>query len=89
MRGRLAIYEMMPTSPEIGELIARNASTNEIRDVHRRNGLTSLRQAGLLKVIEGVTTVAEVLRVTLGDAGGRAVRLPSAAVCFIGRSAFL
>jgi type IV pilus assembly protein PilB len=73
MRGRLAIYEMMPTSPEIGELIARNASTNEIRDVHRRNGLTSLRQAGLLKVMEGVTTVAEVLRVTLGDAGADAV----------------
>jgi type IV pilus assembly protein PilB len=69
MRGRVAIYEMMPTSAELVELIARNASTNEIRDVQRRNGPMSLRQAGLLKVIEGVTTVAEVLRVTLGEAG--------------------
>jgi type IV pilus assembly protein PilB len=69
MRGRVAIYELMPTSPEIAELIARNGPTNEIRHVAERNGMMTLRQAGLLKVIEGVTTVAEVLRVTLGDAG--------------------
>jgi type IV pilus assembly protein PilB len=69
MRGRVAIYELMPTSPEIAELIARNGSTNEIRDSARRHGLMSLRQAGLLKVLEGVTTMAEVLRVTPDEAG--------------------
>jgi type IV pilus assembly protein PilB len=59
----------MPTSPEIAELIARNGSTSDVRDRARRNGLLSLRQAGLLKVVEGVTTLAEVLRVTPDEAG--------------------
>jgi type IV pilus assembly protein PilB len=69
MRGRVAVYEIMPTSPEIAQLIARNGSTNEVRDSARRNGLLSLRQAGLSKVVEGVTTLAEVLRVTPDETG--------------------
>jgi type II secretory ATPase GspE/PulE/Tfp pilus assembly ATPase PilB-like protein len=69
MRGRFGVYELMPTSPEIAELIARNGSTSDVRDRARRNGLLSLRQAGLLKVVEGVTTLAEVLRVTPDEAG--------------------
>jgi type IV pilus assembly protein PilB len=72
MRGRVAVYELMPTSPEIAALIARNGSTNEIRDSARRNGSLSLRQAGLLKVVEGVTTMAEVLRVTPDEGGAYA-----------------
>jgi type IV pilus assembly protein PilB len=69
MRGRVAVYELMPTSPEIAGLVARNGSTSEVRDSARRNGLLSLRQAGLLKVAEGVTTLAEVLRVTPDETG--------------------
>jgi type IV pilus assembly protein PilB len=70
MRGRVAIYELMPTSPEITALIARNGSTNEVRESARQHGLMSLRQAGLVKVVEGVTTLAEVLRVTPDEAAG-------------------
>ncbi len=66
MRGRVAIYEVMPVSQEIRELILRNASTGEIRDVARSQGMRSLRQNGLQKVLDGVTTVEEVLRVTMG-----------------------
>jgi type II secretory ATPase GspE/PulE/Tfp pilus assembly ATPase PilB-like protein len=44
----------------------RNASTAEIRDVARSQGMRSLRQNGLQKVLDGVTTVEEVLRVTMG-----------------------
>src|SRR5262249_4478797 len=69
MRGRVAIYELMPTTPEIAELIARNGSSNDIREAARRSGLISLRQAGLLKVVEGVTTMAEVIRVTPDETG--------------------
>ena len=65
MKGRVAIYEVMPVSQEIRDLILRNASTNEIREVARAQGMHSLRQNGLLKVLEGTTTVEEVLRVTL------------------------
>lgn len=66
MRGRTAIYEVMPVAQDIRDLILRNAPTSEIRDVAQRQGMKTLRQAGLAKVIEGVTTVEEVLRVTLG-----------------------
>src|SRR6266446_78702 len=65
MRGRIAIYEVMPVSPELRDLILRNASISEIRDVAESQGMRTLRQAGLLKVIDGTTTVEEVLRVTL------------------------
>jgi type IV pilus assembly protein PilB len=66
MKGRVAIYEVMPVNQEIRDLILRNASTAEIRDVARAQGMRGLRQNGLQKVLDGVTTVEEVLRVTLG-----------------------
>jgi type IV pilus assembly protein PilB len=66
MKGRVAIYEVMPISQEIRELILHNAPTNEIREVAQSQGMRILRQNALQKVLEGVTTVEEVLRVTLG-----------------------
>ncbi|OLC43333.1 MAG: type II secretion system protein GspE [Gemmatimonadetes bacterium 13_1_40CM_4_65_7] len=66
MKGRVAIYEVMPVSQELRDLILRNAPTAEIRDVAQSQGMRSLRQNALQKVLEGVTTVDEVLRVTLG-----------------------
>jgi len=66
MKGRVAIYEVMPVSTEIRDLILRNATTNEILDAACSQGMKTLRQNALQKVIDGVTTVEEVLRVTLG-----------------------
>ena len=66
MKGRVAIYEVMPVTTELRDLILRNATTNEIRDVAASQGMKTLRQNALQKVIDGVTTVEEVLRVTLG-----------------------
>jgi type IV pilus assembly protein PilB len=65
MKGRVAIYEVMPVTPELRTLILRDASTAEIRELAQRQGMKTLRQAGLLKVLEGTTTPQEVLRVTL------------------------
>ncbi|MBI1845534.1 MAG: type IV-A pilus assembly ATPase PilB [Candidatus Rokubacteria bacterium] len=65
MKGRVAIYEVMPVTQEIRDLILRNAPTAEIRDVAVSQGMKTLRQSGLAKVVEGVTTLDEVLRVTL------------------------
>jgi len=65
MKGRIAIYEVMPITEEIRDLILRNAPTAEIRDVAVNQGMKTLRQSGLAKVVEGVTTLDEVLRVTL------------------------
>ncbi len=66
MKGRTAIYEVMPVTPEIRELILRGASSTELRDLATQQGMKTLRQAGLLKVLEGQTTAEEILRVTLG-----------------------
>src|SRR2546425_949697 len=48
MRSRVAIYEVMPVSPEIRDLILRNAASSEIREVAESQGMKTLRQAGLL-----------------------------------------
>ena len=65
LKGRVAIYEVMPVTQEIRDLILRNAPTAEIREMAISQGMKTLRQSGLLKVLEGTTTVEEVLRVTL------------------------
>ena len=65
MKGRVAIYEVMPISEELRNLILKNASTAEIRELAEHQGMKTLRQAGLAKVLEGTTTTQEVLRVTL------------------------
>jgi len=64
LKGRCALYEVMPITQEIRDLVLAGASTAEVRQVARNQGMKTLREAGLRKVIEGVTTVDEVLRVT-------------------------
>jgi len=64
MKGRVAIYEVMPIADEVREMILRNAPTAELRDAATKAGMKTLRQNALLKVIEGMTTIEEVLRVT-------------------------
>lgn len=66
-RGRLGIYELLTSSDELRDLATSRAATNEIKAVARRNGMTTLREDGWEKVLAGVTTVDEVLRVTKMD----------------------
>jgi type IV pilus assembly protein PilB len=65
MKGRVAIYEVLAVTEEIRDLILKNAPTSEVRAMAQAQGMKTLRHAGLAKVLEGVTTVDEVLRVTL------------------------
>jgi type IV pilus assembly protein PilB len=64
LKGRMALYEVMPVTREICELIGRGAGSAEIKKVAADLGMLTLRTAGLSKVLEGFTTVEEVLRVT-------------------------
>src|SRR6266478_5680912 len=66
MKGRVAIYEVMPISQELRDLMIRNAPTAEIRETAQGQGMKTLRQNALQKVLEGMMTIEEVLRVTLG-----------------------
>jgi type IV pilus assembly protein PilB len=62
-RGRLGLYEVMPTSEEIERLTVARAPSDEIRRTARRAGMATLREDGLEKARLGLTSVEEVLRV--------------------------
>jgi len=63
--GRIGIFEIMEVTEPIRELILKNASADVIKKVAmKKNGMTTLRHDGLRKVVNGVTSVEEVLRVT-------------------------
>ncbi len=64
-KGRTGIYELMGVSDDIRDLISANASTDELREMARSQGMTTLREAGLKLIFDGVTTIDEVVRETV------------------------
>ncbi len=62
--GRTGIYELLVPNEFIRELITKKSSATKIRDEAMRLGMDSLRSAGIEKVLNGVTSVSEILRVT-------------------------
>ena len=63
-KGRVGIYQVMPISEEINRIIMQNGNAIEIAQQARREGVKDLRQSGLLKVKQGVTSLEEVEAVT-------------------------
>jgi len=63
-RGRAGIYELLPVNEQIRQLILKRSSSDVIRDQAVKLGMRSLRDDGWRSVRHGVTTVAEVVRVT-------------------------
>ena len=66
-KGRLGLYEVMPMKEEVKELILARASTSEVKKEAMRLGMKTLRQSGIMKIREGMTTIEEVLRATVED----------------------
>ena len=66
-RGRVALYEVMPFREELKDLVLQGCSTAELKAEAIRLGMKSLRMAGLTKIVEGITTLDEVVRVTSPD----------------------
>ncbi|OTG59187.1 type II secretion system protein E [Acinetobacter sp. ANC 3903] len=62
-KGRVGIYEFMPLSLETKQLISANANLNELRQQAKKEDVEPLRIAGARKVLDGLTTLEEVLRV--------------------------
>lgn len=62
--GRIGIYEIISLDFEIRDMILKAESSNNILLAARRKGLLTLREDGILKVIQGITTLEEVFRVT-------------------------
>ena len=68
-RGRLGIYEIFQIDDQVRNLIFEQVSSTELRIKARELGMRTLREDGVRKVVAGITTLEEVLRVTMGDNG--------------------
>lgn len=66
-RGRLAIHEIVPIDRQLKEFILNRANGTTIRDYMSEQGYNTLLEDGLLKVLDGVTTTEEVLRVATAE----------------------
>jgi type IV pilus assembly protein PilB len=66
-KGRVGLYEVMPMKEEVKELILSRASTSEIKKEAMRLGMKTLRQSGIAKIKDGLTSIEEVLRTTIED----------------------
>ena len=66
-RGRAGIYELLIVDDTVRQLILTKATSQTIRESARKKGMTTLREDGWKKVAKGITTVEEVLRVTLNE----------------------
>ena len=61
----MGIYQVMPVSEGMRRLIMENRNAMELADQARREGIRDIRQSGLLKVRNGITSLEEINRVTL------------------------
>lgn len=61
--GRVAIFEVLPVTEKISRLILERASSSEIEKLAKDEGMISMKQDGYMKVVEGITTLEEVIRV--------------------------
>ncbi|MGJ8619227.1 MAG: type IV-A pilus assembly ATPase PilB [Methylophilaceae bacterium] len=59
-KGRVGIYQVMPVSDAISRIIMENGNAIDIADQARKEGVNDLRRSGLLKVMQGLTSIAEV-----------------------------
>jgi general secretion pathway protein E len=66
-RGRMGIYELLVTNEEVRQLASQGASSDVIKKAAIKGGMETLRMDGWSKVLSGVTTLAEVMRVTKAD----------------------
>ncbi len=63
-KGRIGIYEVLEVTPAIGELVVKNASSEEINQKARAEGMFTMLEDGFLKAKNGVTSIEELIRVT-------------------------
>lgn len=67
IKGRQAIYELMPMTEKIKDAILRGVSTSELRTIARDSGVRTLRRSALLKLARGTTTIEEVVNASVKD----------------------
>jgi len=63
-KGRIALYEVMQVSRKVRDMIVGGGNNAELRDLARSEGMITLRESGLVKIWQGITSVDEVLKET-------------------------
>jgi type IV pilus assembly protein PilB len=66
-KGRIALFELMILNDKIRDMVLGNASTDELREEARSNGMLPLREFGVAVAVDGITTLDEVIRETVSD----------------------
>lgn len=66
-KGRMAIFELMETTPEIAKLIMERADTNVLKQQAMKDGMKLLVQDGIRRILEGLTSIPEVLSVATAE----------------------
>ena len=66
-KGRIALYEVMPFSEGIKDMVLNGGSSSDIKRQAIKDGVKTLRMSGISKVLEGMSAMEEVLRVTMAD----------------------
>ena len=64
-KGRLGIHELMEGTPEIKRMIKKQASSEMLFEQAIKEGMTTLKQDGILKVFQGVTDIMEIRRIVV------------------------
>lgn len=67
VKGRVAIYELMPMSEKVKEAVMNNATSNDLRRLAKHEGMRTLRRSALLKLKRGQTCIEEVLSASVKD----------------------
>ena len=66
-KGRIALFEILVATDRVKDLIMNSASTANLREAAREEGMRTLRDGGLLHIYDGVTTIEEVVRETMSS----------------------
>jgi type IV pilus assembly protein PilB len=66
-KGRVALYEVMRFTDTLKEMVLQGASTAELKLGAIKSGMSTLRMSGIRKILDGVTTPEEIMRVTMSD----------------------
>jgi type IV pilus assembly protein PilB len=61
--GRIALFEILEMTPQLAEIILKEPSEAKILEEAKRQGMLTMKQDGILKVLDGITTIEEVIRV--------------------------
>lgn len=73
MKGRIGIYEVIEVNDAITKMIGEGAREAEIERIAKAEGYTTMKQDGIIKILEGKTTLEEVQRVTEDDSGDEVI----------------